>query len=150
MPIDPTPRPVVIGWKEYLDLPEWGLSRVKVKIDTGARTTALGVSVMRMIEEAPGRTLAELELRLYRKHPDAVTTVRVPVLEQVEVRNTSGHFELRPLIGMLIRLGPVTKRVRVTVADRSHMLFPIILGRTALAGDFLIDVGRKYLLRGVK
>jgi hypothetical protein len=140
------PTPVVIGWKEYIDLPEWGLSRVKVKIDTGARTTALGVSALRMI----GSSEAELELRLYRKEPDRLTTVRVPVLEHVEVRNTSGNFELRPVIGVLIRLGPVTKRVRVTVADRSRMLFPIILGRKALEGDFLIDVGRKYLLRGVK
>ena len=65
----------------------------------------------------------------------------------VMVRNTSGQTEQRPLIETTIRLGPVCKRIHLTVTDRSRMIFPVILGRTALTGDFVVDVSRHYLLR---
>jgi len=63
------------------------------------------------------------------------------------VRNSGGIPEYRPLIEASIRLGPVTKRVQLTVANRSGMLFRMILGRKALDGDFIVDVSKKYLLR---
>ena len=49
-----------------------------------------------------------------------------------------------------VRLGPLTKVIRLTVTNRAQMRFPIILGRQALAGDFIVDVSRKYLLRKKK
>jgi hypothetical protein len=147
--MEPTP-PLTIGWKEYIDLPDWDLRHVKVKIDTGARTAALGATGLVLSTDPEGQSWAELLLRLFRRHPEQVTTVRVPVLGQTRVRNTGGCYELRPLIETTFRIGPVVKRVRLTVADRSRMLFPIILGRKILEGDFLIDPGRKYLLRSVK
>ena len=55
--------------------------------------------------------------------------------------------EQRPLIETVIRLGPVTKRIYMTVTNRSRMLFRMILGRRALEGDFVVDVSKKYLLR---
>jgi hypothetical protein len=142
--------PITIGWKEYIDLPDWDLRHVKVKIDTGARTTALGVVGIAPFTDPDGQPAVELRLRLNRRYPERVTTVRVPVLGQVRVRNTGGQYELRPLIETAVRLGPVVKRVRLTIADRSRMLFPIILGRKALEDDFLVDPGRKYLLRSLK
>jgi hypothetical protein len=149
-PTPPTPPPLTIGWKEHIDLPDWDLRHVKVKIDTGARTTAIGAVGFVLSADSDGQPFAELQLRLFRHHPERVATVRVPVLGQARVRNTGGCYELRPVIGTTIRLGPVVKWVRMTVADRSRMLFPIILGRKALEGDFLVDPGRKYLLRSLK
>ena len=54
--------------------------------------------------------------------------------------------EERPLIETEVQLGPVRKRIRLTVTNRSCMRFRMILGREALAGDFVVDVGRKYVL----
>ena len=68
----------------------------------------------------------------------------------VIVKNTGGVSEQRPLIETTIRLGPVTKRVRLTVTHRSGLRFPVILGRKALEGDFIVDVSKKYLLRSNK
>jgi hypothetical protein len=56
--------------------------------------------------------------------------------------------EQRPVIETSVRLGPVVKRVRITVTNRSTMLFRMILGRKALEGDFIVDVSKKYLMRG--
>ena len=139
--------PIAIGWKEYVDFPEWRLKHVKAKIDTGARTSALDVLAYELHEDAAGGTIAELHLSLDRKNPERRTIIQVPVLRMVAVCNSGGVREYRPLIEVNIRLGQVTKRVQLTVANRSGMLFRMILGRRALDGDFLVDVSKKYLLR---
>lgn len=137
--------PLLVGWKEYLDFPQWGVRRVKVKLDTGARTSALGAL---SYDLRPGEhgLVAELRLALNRKHPERVRTVITPVLRMVVVSNSNGMREQRPLIEATIRVGPVTKRIHLTVTSRASMLFPMILGRKALEGDFVVDVSKKYLL----
>jgi hypothetical protein len=140
-------RPVVIGWKEYVDLPDWDLRRIKVKVDTGARTSVLDVAGYELTE-VPGRGLvARLRLALYRKHPERVTVVEAPVLSLVRVRNSGGGQEQRPVLETTLRLGPVCKRIRLTITNRAPMLFRMLLGRHTLAGDFVVDVSHKYLLK---
>jgi hypothetical protein len=140
------PAPRTIGWKEYVDFPDWGIRRVKVKIDTGARTSALDVLSYELRPTDSG-LVADLRLVLSRKHPERVSIVSVPVLKTVLVANSMCIREQRPLIEAVIRLGPITKRVRLTLTNRCGMRFRMILGRKALEGDFVVDVSRKYLLR---
>jgi hypothetical protein len=144
-------RPVLIGWKEFADFPEWGLRRVKVKVDTGARTSALGAAEFRLLpaEDGPGE-LVELRLRLFRRRPDVITEFRLPVVRRVRVRNSGGQAEERPVIETLLVLGPVRKRVALTVTCRPRMLVPILLGRAALADDFRVDPGRKFVVSGLR
>jgi hypothetical protein len=138
--------PLTIGWKERVDFPTWGIRRVKVKIDTGARTSALDVLSYDLRQTDSG-LVADLRLALSRRHPERVTVVTVPVLQIVVVTSSTGIQEKRPLIEAVIRLGPITKRIHVTVTNRSRMLFRMILGRKALEGDFVVDVSKRYLLR---
>lgn len=138
---------MLIGWKEYAELPEWGLRRIRVKVDTGARTSVLGVAGYDLVDVPVGGQVARLRLALSRKHPERVRVVEAPVLRTVLVKNTGGLPERRPLVETTIRLGPVSKRIRLTVADRSRMRHRMLLGRLALAGDFVVDVSQKYVLR---
>ena len=138
---------MLIGWKEYAELPEWGLRRIRVKVDTGARTSVLGVAGYDLVDVPGGGQVARLRLALSRKHPERVRVVEAPVLRTVLVKNTGGLPERRPLVETTIRLGPVSKRIRLTVADRSRMRHRMLLGRLALAGDFVVDVSQKYVLR---
>ncbi|MBY0524371.1 MAG: RimK/LysX family protein [Gemmataceae bacterium] len=140
-------RPLVIGWKEFVDFPDWALRHVKVKVDTGARTSALGVVSYELSHVSGAGMVAELRLALHRRWPEKQAVVRTPVLKMVVVTNSAGMREQRPLIETRLRLGGVTKLIRLTVTNRSIMRFPIILGRTALEDDFLVDVSRKYLQR---
>jgi len=135
----------VIGWKERLDFPEWGLKRVRVKIDTGACTSALGAAGCELVE-SDGRLTARLRLALNRRRPEKATLVEAPVLRMVHVTNTGGGREERPVIEATIRLGPVQKRIRLTVARRDGLRFPMILGREALGGSFVVDVARTFVL----
>jgi hypothetical protein len=136
--------PVVIGWKERVSFPDWGKRRVRVKIDTGARTSALGADFYTLADDPLLGRVVELTITFDRKRPDRQTSIRAPLLGQAVVCNSSGMKEQRPVIETTVRLGPVTKPVRFTVANRSRMRFPVILGRRALAGDFLIDVERSF------
>jgi hypothetical protein len=140
----PPPGALLIGRKEYLDFPEWGLRHVRVKIDTGAWTSALDVAGWTIEEEDEG-PVACLRLVLNRRSR-RVVEVRAPVLRQTRVRNSGGSCEERPVVEVLVRLGPVHKRIPLAVTNRADMRCRMILGRQALAGSFLVDVSRKYLL----
>jgi hypothetical protein len=143
----PDPSPLVIGWKEYLDFPEWGLRRVKAKADTGARTSALDAVGYELYHAEGVGLCVRLRLALTRRHVGELKVIEVPVLRLVTVRNSGGAEEQRPLIEAEVRLGPVRKRILLTVTNRAPMRFRMILGRRALGGDFVVDVSRKYVLR---
>ena len=140
-------RPLVVGWKERLDFPAWGIRRVRAKMDTGARTSALD-AVSYELYQADGAGLCiRLRLALHHKHRDELRVVEAPVLRMVVVRNSNGMCEQRPLVETDIDLGPVRKRILLTVTNRAGMRFRVLLGRQALADDFVVDVSKKYLLR---
>jgi hypothetical protein len=141
--------PLVIGWKEYVEFPEWGVE-VKAKIDTGARTSVIDVSDYRLYQDPGQRLMAELRLPLDRKHPDRLAVIHAPVLRMVTVTSSGGHKEQRPVISAAIRLGPVVKDVLLTVTDRASMLFRMLLGRKALEDDFIVDVSKRYLMKATR
>ncbi|HEV8582341.1 MAG TPA: RimK/LysX family protein [Thermoanaerobaculia bacterium] len=137
-----------VGWKEYLDLPELGLFRLKAKVDTGARTSTLHVDSLTVLEVLPdGSELVELMIRPDRRRPELRVQTRARVLRRMRVVDSGGHPEIRPVIETEMVLGPVRKRILLTLTDRSRMLFRMILGRKVLEGDFQVDVSGKYLFR---
>jgi hypothetical protein len=141
------PPPLLIGWREYVAFPEWDIRRVKVKVDTGARTSALDVAGYDLRQVDGQGLVAEVRLALDRKNRHKTKVIQCPVLEMVAVRNSSGLYEQRPVVETSLRLGPVLKRVRLTLTNRCGMRFRMILGRKALEKDFIVDVSKQYLLR---
>jgi hypothetical protein len=137
--------PLLIGRREHVEFPEWGLRRVRAKIDTGAFSSALDVAGYELIETESGPGVA-LKIVPNRRRPDGVRVVRAPVVRMTTVRSSNGWQQQRPVIEALVKLGPVTKRIRLTVTDRSGMRCRMLLGRQALAGEFLVDVRGKDLL----
>jgi hypothetical protein len=147
-PLPPAAPPFLIGWKELLDLPELGLRRLKAKIDTGARTSTLHVQAIAYREIRPGGgALAEITLSPRRRAPEALVVAQVEILRHIRVVDSGGHPEVRPLIETEMVLGALRKRIFLTLTDRSDMLFRMILGRRAIAGDCRVDPAAKYLLR---
>ena len=138
--------PLRVGWKEYVALPEWNVARLRAKIDTGARTSALDAADHEIYEVPGVGAVVRFRLNLSRKHPQRQVLVEAPVVKMTLVRNSGGMRELRPVVETTVRLGPLQKRIRLTVTNRAGMIFRMILGREALAGDCLVDVGKKYLL----
>lgn len=135
--------PTTVGRRERVDLPDFGLRRVRAKVDTGARTTALGViSVsIRGTDDGPVADVVVRRSRLGR-----LRRRTLPVLKTTWVKNSSGTSELRPVVETTVRMGSLEKRVRMTLTDRTGMSCVMLLGRSALSGDFVVDVSSKYLL----
>src|SRR4051794_25913030 len=97
-PEGPQAGPWVIGWKEYVDLPDWDVWRIRAKVDTGARTSALDVASYDLTEAPGGGLVATLRLVLSRKKHPRLHEIRVPVLKIVTVINSSGMREQRPVV----------------------------------------------------
>lgn len=137
-----------VGWVEYVALPSLDIDRLKAKIDTGARTSALHVARMRTVDTTGGpqrRPILEITVpgggRGRTPH-----RVRAAVHGFVMVRDTSGRTERRPVIETTLRLGALKRRIAVTLTNRGDMLFPVLIGRTALGPGIVVDPSRRYLL----
>jgi hypothetical protein len=132
-----------VGWCEHVSLPELGI-KLRAKIDTGARSSALHVSSMTEVSsDDDGHVLMDIEI------PDGRAksrVTRVMVTEYTHVTDSGGHTELRPVIETLLQLGESRERVRVTLTDRGDMRFPMLVGRTGLAGNVRVHPQRRYLL----
>ena len=137
-----------IGWVEQVALPRLEIRRLKAKIDTGARTSALHVMRMRTIDTAGGpnrRPILEITVPGGRRG-ERPHVVRATVRGFAMVRDTSGRTERRPVIETTLKLGSFERRITVTLTDRGDMLFPMLVGRTALGPGVVVDPSRRYLL----
>lgn len=141
----------MLGWKEDAALPDWGVTRLRVKLDTGAKTSAVHVRSIETVGEhtVAGETLPILRLQipLSRLRPDRFVEVEVPVVAYRSVRDTSATAELRPVVRTRLVCGPLDREIDVTITDRTGMIFRMILGRQALAGHALVDPDRAYTTR---
>jgi hypothetical protein len=131
----------VIGVSEYVDLPAWGISRMRAKIDTGALSCALHVE---NIKERAGRV--RFEVRLHRSHREKRVAVEAAVARRGLVRSSNGEVEKRLFVLAPVRIGNVTRNVELGLVDRRSMIYRMLIGRGALARGFLVDPGRRFVL----
>ena len=141
----------VIGWREWVSLPELGIPGIKVKIDTGARTSAIHAFMIEPFE-SDGILHIKFGIRPLRKRKDIEIYTQTEVIDQRWVTDSGGHREMRYVIGTTVLLGDIRLTSEITLTDRNSMIFPMLLGRRALQDRFLIDPAKKYLLsrRGSK
>jgi hypothetical protein len=134
----------LIGWREYLTLPILNIDKIKVKIDTGARTSAIHALHIHTYKEK------SLEMVKFEVHPiqrETHTTIHcvAPLLEYRHVTNSGGHTQLRPVIVTPIQLGDYQWNIEVTLTNRDVMGFRMLLGRQAIKKRFLIDCTKSFL-----
>ncbi len=135
------PRPrMEIGWREDIGLPDLGIGRLKAKIDTGARTSAIHAEDQVTFDREGRRWVAFTV-------PHAVPSrVEAPILDEREIKNTSGRPERRIVIRTTLVLGTRRWHIDLSLADRAEMTFDIILGRTAIRKRrILVNPGRSFL-----
>lgn len=132
----------VVGWRELVHLPELGLHGVPAKIDTGARTSSLHGTVLEKFErdgEKYVRFAVDFEQQHVRQVCEAV---------HVDVRgitSSNGETQYRYVIKTPLRIGEVEFRAEISLADRSDMKFPMLIGRSSLRRRFVVDSGYSWL-----
>ncbi len=126
-------KPITIGWREWVELPEWGL-RMRAKADTGAKSSAIDCAE---IEELPDERV-RFTVRLDRKQNQRVT-LEEPIIRKKRVRSSTGSGHNRIFVETTLRLGGVEKRVLINLVCRKNMIHRMLLGRETLGGSFLVD-----------
>ncbi|WP_290885389.1 RimK/LysX family protein [Arenimonas sp.] len=137
------PHPVPLGWREWLSLPDLGIVAVRAKVDTGARSSALHV----LDQETFHRDGAEhVRFLLDAGVPgQAPQPAQARVIDRRRVTDSGGHVTERPFILTRLRMAGLEWEAEVNLTHRRNMLFPMLLGRTALAGRFLVDPASSFL-----
>ena len=133
---------MIVGWREWVALPELEIPAVKAKVDTGARTSALHAFRVEPFER-DGRLHVCFDLHPLRRRPALALRCTAEVLDRRVVSDSGGHRERRYVIRTPVQLGPRVWPIELTLTNRETMLFRMLLGRTAMA-DLLVDPNTSY------
>jgi hypothetical protein len=133
----------VIGWREWVGLPDLGIETIKAKVDTGARSSSL--HAYDLVEfEHDGVKYVRFKVHPVQRNNDEVVATEARILEYRSVRSSSGKASLRPVVITNVSLLDQIWPVELTLANRDEMGFRMLLGREAFRGRFLVDAGRSY------
>ncbi len=134
----------VLGWREWVALPEFGIERIKAKVDTGARTSALHAFNLQTFEQ-DGQRMVRFKIHPIQNRTDKVTECVAKVVDERDVTDSGGHIEKRLVIKTTVQIGHDKRRVEMTLTDRDNMLFRMLLGRTAVRPHYVIDPNKSFL-----
>ena len=140
----PIVEPSVLGWREWISLPQLGIASIKAKLDSGARTSSLAVEGIETFD-LDGRLHVRFGIRP-RRRSTRVVACAAPVLDRRVVTDSGGHREARWFVAAEVVVGGRHVEIEMNLTHRRTMLFPLLLGRSALAGRFHVDSAQSYTL----
>ncbi len=145
-PQDEQSGSLVIGWREWVSLPQLGLPAVKAKIDTGARTSAIHARDIKRIKRDDGRDWVEFTVQPIQRDTSIERRCEAPLLDIRRVTDSGGHTSDRFFIATELQLGPVSRTIEMTLSQRDDMLFRMLLGRTAMVPGIQVDPSLSFTL----
>jgi hypothetical protein len=134
--------PIILGWREWLALPDFGIAAIKAKVDSGARTSALHVESLAE-HERDGQIWLRFTVLTGRRGAEPVLC-EARAAERRAVIDSGGHKTLRWFINTQFELAGQRWHAQVNLTSRRDMLFPLLLGRNALSGRFIADPAAAY------
>ena len=132
----------ILGWKEFVTLPDLGNIRLLSKLDTGARTSALHADSLKF-SRRNGKLWVKFELLDF--HTSESKQFKLPVVEKRKVKSSIGSIQIRPVVLLAVNLAEQTWTTEVTLTNRSDMELPMLIGRSALKRRFIVDPARTQL-----
>lgn len=135
---------LLVGWREWVALPELGLPALKAKIDTGARTSSLHAYYIKPFQQR-GKRFVRFGLHPAQRRKSIARECIAEVIDRRHVTDSGGRREFRYVIRTLLRLGGQEWPIEITLANRETMMFRMLLGRTALEGRAAIDPARSFV-----
>lgn len=136
---------VVIGWREWIRLPDLGGVQIKAKVDTGARTSALHAWNIKKNERG-GKHYVEFDLHPLQRDNKHIVRCSAPLVDRREIRSSSGEAQERYVIQTIAEMGVYRWPIELSLTRRDEMGFRMLLGRTAMKGRFLINPQKSFLM----
>lgn len=144
-PDSAVPAPTVVGWREWVSLPTLGIARIKAKLDTGARTSALHAHKSERYTER-GAPFVRLHVQPRQREGGPLVVIETAIIDERTVSDSSGHRERRIVVASEVLLGAARWPIELTVTNRDSLRFRMLLGRSAMHGHLIIDPDRSYVL----
>lgn len=135
--------PGTLGWREWAALPDLGVTAIKAKLDTGARTSSLHAFGLERYSK-DGIDMVRFEVHPRQRSASGSHEVEAVVIDERWVKNSGGQRELRPVIETTVLIGDEKWPIELTLTRRDEMGFRMLLGRQALRGRILVDPGRSF------
>ena len=135
---------IIIGWREWLALPDLGIQAIKAKVDTGARTSALHTFGLEPFEK-DGMLRVKFGIHPLQRRKDIEVNCVADVVDRRRVTSSDGQSEKRYVIRTAITLGTFSRPIELTLTNRKSMRFRMLLGRAAISGLLLVDPAKSYL-----
>lgn len=140
------PKRKIVGWREWVRLPALKVKKIKAKLDTGARTSALHAFKITPFTKYGASYVRFYVHPMQRKSKPEVKCVAV-VIDTRQVTDTSGRREERPVIRTVLKIGKSKYPIELTLTNRDQMGFRLLIGRQALRRRYLVDPGRSFVIR---
>lgn len=133
----------VIGWREWVALPDLGVRAIKAKIDTGARSSALHAFNVTRFRRG-GKRMVRFEIHPLQRGSKEAVLAEAELIGERRIKSSNGQEELRPVINMTVKLLNREWDIELTLTNRDEMGFRMLLGRQALRNRFIIDPGKSF------
>jgi hypothetical protein len=134
-----------VGWREWVALPQIGIKRIKAKLDTGARSSALHAFNLRPLERKE-KLFVQFDVHPLQRNDEVYKTCVAEVVDYRWITNSGGGREKRFVIVTALQMGKDVWPIEVTLADRDQMGFRMLIGRTAMEHRLIIDPTKSYRL----
>lgn len=135
---------LVLGWREWIKLPDLKVKSIKAKIDTGAKSSSIHTFDLKTYSKH-GKDFARFKILPMQRSDLRVVEAESEIVEFRNVKSSNGEVALRPVIETNITMLGKTWPIELTLASRDEMGFRMLLGRDAFRGRFLVDVSLSYL-----
>ena len=148
-PIPPPRKKKIIGWREWVRLPDLGVERIKAKIDTGARTSALHAFRITPFSKYGAAYVRFVLHPLQRRKKPEISCVAL-VIDHRRITDSGGRAEERYVIRTTLKLGKTLWPVELTLTNRDQMGFRMLIGRQALRRRYVVDPSRSFVAGKLK
>ncbi|MBX7198402.1 MAG: ATP-dependent zinc protease [Rhodospirillaceae bacterium] len=148
-PLPPPRKKKIIGWREWARLPDLGVERIKAKIDTGARTSALHAFRITPFSKYGAAYVRFVLHPIQRKKTPEVSCVAL-VIDHRRVTDTGGRCEERYVIRTTLKIGKSRWPVELTLTNRDQMGFRMLIGRQAVRRRYVVDPSRSFVAGRLK
>jgi hypothetical protein len=135
---------IIIGWREWLALPDLGIQALKAKVDTGARTSALHTVGLEPFKKGGIQKVRFGVFPLQRRKDIEIYCV-ADIVDRRRVTSSGGQSEMRYVIQTSVAMGELKWPIELTLTNRKSMRFRMLLGRAAINDIVMVDPAKSYL-----